>query len=131
MKQPDFLAQKSSVQEAIEDDGHLCIFLPKFHCKLNLIEFFWGAVKRYLHNHCDYTFEGLEANPPKALVSVQLSTIWKWEYRMMRWMHANRDGKYAIDAQFDVERHGSKQYTSHHQTSEMVAHQFDKPSLTN
>ena len=32
--------QKSSVQEVIEAAGHLCIFLPKFHCELNFIEFF-------------------------------------------------------------------------------------------
>ncbi len=36
------------VQEVIEAAGHLCIFLPKFHCELNFIEFFWGWVKRYL-----------------------------------------------------------------------------------
>jgi len=47
--QPDFTEQKSSVQEVIEAVGCLCIFLPKFHCKLNFIEFFWGAVKKYLH----------------------------------------------------------------------------------
>ena len=43
--QPDFKEQKSLVQEVIEAAGHLCIFLPKFHCELNYIEFFWGAVK--------------------------------------------------------------------------------------
>ena len=49
--QPDFFQPKSLVQETIENAGHLCIFLPKFHCELNFIEFFWGAVKRYLHKH--------------------------------------------------------------------------------
>ena len=82
-QQPDFLEQKSSVQEVIEAAGHLCIFLPKFHCELNFIEFFWGAVKKYLREHCDYTFETLKANLPKALESVQLSTIRKWEHRMI------------------------------------------------
>jgi len=48
--QPDFKEQKSLVQEVIEAAGHLCIFLPKFHCELNFIEFFWGVVKKYLHN---------------------------------------------------------------------------------
>ena len=43
--QPDFMEQKSSVQEVIEAAGHLCIVLLKFHCELNFIEFFWGAVK--------------------------------------------------------------------------------------
>ena len=32
---------KSLVQEVIEAAGHICIFLPKFHCELNFIEFFW------------------------------------------------------------------------------------------
>lgn len=36
--QPDFKAQRSLVQEVIENAGHLCLFLPKFHCKLNYIE---------------------------------------------------------------------------------------------
>src|SRR5882762_1405993 len=54
--QPDFQEQKSLVQETIEAAGHLCIMLPKFHCELNFIEFFWGAVKKYLREHCDYTY---------------------------------------------------------------------------
>ncbi len=43
--QLDFKKQKSLVQEVIEAAGHLCIFLPKFHCELNYIEFLWSAVK--------------------------------------------------------------------------------------
>ena len=57
--QPDFQAQWSLVQETIEAAGHLCIFLPKFHCELNFIEFFWGAVKKYLREHCNYSYSGL------------------------------------------------------------------------
>jgi hypothetical protein len=26
----------------------LCLFLPKSHCELNPIEYFWGMVKKYL-----------------------------------------------------------------------------------
>ena len=40
--QPDFKEQCSLVQEVIKAAGHLCIFLPKFHCELNFIEFFLG-----------------------------------------------------------------------------------------
>jgi transposase len=56
----------------IEAAGHLCIFLPKFHCELNFIEFFWDAIKKYLQEHCDYTFETLKENLPKALASVDV-----------------------------------------------------------
>ena len=127
-QQPDFLEQKSSVQEVVEEAGHLCIFLPKFHCELNFIEFFWGAVKKYLREHCDYTFDTLKTNLPKALESVQISTIRKWEHWMVRWMEAYRDGKSAKDAQFDVKKYGSHMYASHRKVSESLARRFDEPS---
>jgi hypothetical protein len=60
--QPNFQEQKSLVQEMIEAASHLCIFLPKFYCELNFIEFFRGAVKKYLREHCDYTYTGLQKN---------------------------------------------------------------------
>jgi hypothetical protein len=77
--QPDFKEQKSLVQEVIEAAGHLCIFLLKFHCELNFIEFFWEVVKKYLGDNCNYTFATLKENMPKALESVCLSTIRLWE----------------------------------------------------
>ena len=73
--QPDFKEQRSLVQEVIKGAGHLSIFLPKFHCELNFIEYFWGAVKRYLRENCDCTFTTLQENLPKALESVLVETI--------------------------------------------------------
>jgi hypothetical protein len=69
--QPDFQQQKSLLQEVIEAAGHLCIPLLKFHCVLNFIEFFWGTIKKYLHNNYNYTFDTLKENIPKALESVK------------------------------------------------------------
>ncbi|KIK79359.1 hypothetical protein PAXRUDRAFT_161476, partial [Paxillus rubicundulus Ve08.2h10] len=86
--QPDFKAQKSLVQEVIEKVGHLCIFLPNFHCELNFIEFFLGKVKKDLSDHCDTTFKTLNMNIPLALASVQLKTIRLWEHWIHRWMAA-------------------------------------------
>jgi len=37
-KQDDFCLQTSLLQQKLETKGHKCIFLPKFHCKLNPIE---------------------------------------------------------------------------------------------
>jgi hypothetical protein len=37
-KQDDFQLQKSLLEEKITEHGHLCVFLPKFHCELNPIE---------------------------------------------------------------------------------------------
>ena len=37
-KQNDFMNQESMLETLIKKARHECIFLPKFHCKLNLIE---------------------------------------------------------------------------------------------
>jgi len=49
-----FRAQKCHLQEVIERRGHMCIFLPKFHCELNFIERVWGAAKRETRAKCSY-----------------------------------------------------------------------------
>ena len=111
--QPDFQEQHSLVQEVIEAAGHLCIFLPKFHCELNFIEYFWGAIKKYLRGHCDYTFGTLQENLPKALKSVAVETIRKWEHRMWRWLEAYDNGLAAREAQLLVQKFSSRKYKSH------------------
>jgi hypothetical protein len=116
--QPDFREQCSLVQEVIEAAGHLCIFLPKFHCELNFIEYFWGAVKKYLRDHCDYTFTTLQENLPKALNSVAVETIRKWEHRMWRWMEAYDGGMGAREAQLHVQKFSSRKYKSHRRVPE-------------
>lgn len=111
--QPDFKGQHSLVQETIEVAGHLCLFLHKYHCELNFIEFFWGAVKKYLRDNCDYTFKTLKANMPKALESVFLETIHRWEHQTHQWIAAYHDGLDAKDAQVQVQAFSSKIYKSH------------------
>ncbi|KAK0466625.1 hypothetical protein IW261DRAFT_1346539, partial [Armillaria novae-zelandiae] len=88
-------------------------------------EFFWGAVKRYLRENCDYTFQTLKDNMPKALKSVELSTIRKWEHRMVRWMAAYRSGLEAKAAQIEVKKFSSRRFASHRRVPETVARSFD------
>ena len=44
---------------------------------------------------------------------------------MIHWMEADRDGKSAKDAQFEVKKYGSQQYKSHSKVSESVTQTFD------
>ncbi len=37
--------EKPLIQSIIEDAGHVCLFLPWFHCELNVIEMLWGYAK--------------------------------------------------------------------------------------
>ena len=43
--QEDFRNEKPLLQIVIEEAGHICMFLPKFHCELNPIEMYWGYAK--------------------------------------------------------------------------------------
>jgi len=43
--QEDFRSEKPLIQSIIEDAGHICLFLPRFHCELNPIEMLWGYGK--------------------------------------------------------------------------------------
>jgi hypothetical protein len=43
--QPDFVNQKSHLEELITLRSHICDFYPKYHCELNFIEQYWGAAK--------------------------------------------------------------------------------------
>jgi transposase len=128
--QPDFLEQKSLVQETIERLGHLCLFLPKYHCELNFIEYFWGAMKKYLRDHTDYTFPTLKENIPKAMASIPLETIRKWEQRTIRWCEAYQSGKGAKEAQLAVKQFGSKHFKSHRRVTERYARAFDAPAMS-
>ncbi len=47
--QPDFVNQKSELEEYIVLRGHICNFYPKFHWELNFIEQYWGAAKYHYH----------------------------------------------------------------------------------
>ena len=44
--QSDFVNKRPLLQTIIEEQGHICLFLPKFHCELNPIELFWSYIKQ-------------------------------------------------------------------------------------
>ncbi|KAJ3911371.1 hypothetical protein F5877DRAFT_93793 [Lentinula edodes] len=77
-----------------------------------------GMKVKYLCEHCDYTFDTLKANMPKAMESVLRETIHRWE-------HPYQDGLDAKDAQARVKTFSSKKYKSHRRIPESLAVQFD------
>ena len=43
--QEDLAMEKPMLQRYIESRGHVCMFLPKFHCELKPMEMLWGFAK--------------------------------------------------------------------------------------
>jgi len=71
----DFRFQKTRVEEMILSKGHRVMFLPKFHCELNLIERVWCQAEQFTRSHCDYSFPNLEKTIDEAFDSVSLELM--------------------------------------------------------
>ena len=65
-----WLSSTATTQKSIIGRRIFHLYWVSVICELNFIEFFWGEVKRYLQEHCDYSYQSLQANMPKALESV-------------------------------------------------------------
>ena len=74
--QPDFVSQKSQLEEFVTSRGHICDFYPKYHCELNFIEQYWGASKiRYRSTTRTSNLAEMEKNMLACLDDVPLLQI--------------------------------------------------------
>ena len=95
---------RSLLKIEISARGHECIFYLKSRCELNYIEFFWGAVKRYTRESCNYSFED---TVKAGLNSVSLITIQRFTDRSRCWIDAFIDGLNDRQQAFVEEQEGS------------------------
>src|SRR6267378_3454591 len=106
------------IAEIVKAGGHLCLFLPKYHCELNIIEFFWGATKNHTRECCDFTLDGLDREIRIGQEKVKIATIRRWYHRMMRWVDAYETGAGTVTAQQQVQEFSSKKLKSHRRAPE-------------
>jgi hypothetical protein len=106
--QEDFQSEKPLIQTVIEEAGHVCLFLPRFHCELNAIEMLWGYAKyraciislAYTHgalsrstgyrNLTDGRFATAKIIVPQCLDSCDLVTIRRFFQKAWRYIDAYR-----------------------------------------
>ena len=63
----DFKTQKTIIEEQIQSRGHICVFFPKFHCKLNPIEHNWCHAKKEARKYVNGSIVRLREVVPKSL----------------------------------------------------------------
>ncbi|KZT23214.1 hypothetical protein NEOLEDRAFT_1069814, partial [Neolentinus lepideus HHB14362 ss-1] len=105
--QQDFREEKPLLQIVIEEAGHKCYFLPKFHCELNPIEMYWGWMKARLRVAADGTFPTAKRLVPEILDSCPTNTIRAFFRKAWRYMDAYRRGLNAKQAEFAVKKYHS------------------------
>jgi hypothetical protein len=82
--QPDFVVQKSHLEELITSRSHICDFYPKYHCKLNVIKQYWVAAKLYYWNSPKASdINEMEANIKASLDNVPLLQIQRCVYMIL------------------------------------------------
>ena len=63
------------VEEMLVGRGHMCLFLPRFHCELNPIERCWCHAKRYTRAHCNGSIVRLRKVVLEGLATVSKDLI--------------------------------------------------------
>ena len=117
--QPDFVAQRTALEELIVKSGHLYTLYPKYHCETNWIERYWSAAKRIARKDCDYSFKALQEKLDGFLDQVSPPDdtpieIRQYYNRRCRYIHACNDMKDGNEAFKLVEKFTSKRFLSHH-----------------
>lgn len=102
--QPDFLEQKSALEEKVTSAGHLFQLYPKYHCECNWIKRYWSAAKKEARRECDYTFKSLDKNINAFLDSVcppeeeSPNKIRRYFHKSFAYIQAYSEGHAAIEA---------------------------------
>ena len=94
----DFKNEKCQLEKLVQNRGHLCVFIPKYHCELNPIENVWNDAKRYCREKCGYNIASLRSNIPAGLDRVPLTRMRKYFNRCKRFREAYVSGDDAIEA---------------------------------
>jgi len=84
--QPDFVNQKSHLEELITSWGHICDFYPKYHCKLNFIKQYWGVANLTYQSIAKTTdMKEMEKNVRECLGNVPHVLIQWWASPQIYW----------------------------------------------
>ena len=108
-KHDDFTNAKCMLENYIVQQGHQCLFIPKYHCELNPTERCWGKSKVHTRSPCNYSITGLRQVWREVLETVSVGDIREYFRRVreyMRGYQAGNEGVIAVES-------AVKSYKSH------------------
>lgn len=88
----DFAKEKSIIQKLIEDNGHVYLLLPKFHCELNPIERCWAFAKKYVRERSTGSIVTLRALIDESFQLLSKDMIRKFFRKVRKYEKAYRKG---------------------------------------
>ncbi|EGO18931.1 hypothetical protein SERLADRAFT_443479 [Serpula lacrymans var. lacrymans S7.9] len=111
--QDDFANEKPMLQKYIEGRGHICMYLPKFHCELNPIEMLWGFMKYRYRKVSDGKFSTAKVLVPQCLNMCDTITIRRFFCKTWRYMDSYSKGLDAYQTAFAVKVFKSHRRVGH------------------
>lgn len=88
----DFKDRTSILQQEVRGRGHICLYLPKFHCELNPIERVWCHAKKHTRAHSNGSIVRLRKIVPESLAGIHRDTIGRFFAKSDDYERAYRDG---------------------------------------
>jgi hypothetical protein len=124
-QQEDFVNQPSMLETLIKERGHLCIFLPKFHCELNPIEMYWGWCKYRYRQPSKKNFQEAKGHALEYLNACPPEVIQRFIQRSWRFMSAYRMGLTGKAAAWAV-----RKQKSHRTCNESILAELERAGLS-
>ena len=95
------------VEELVAERGHMCVFIPRFHCELNPIERCWCHAKKYTRAHANGSIVRLRRIIPEGLASVTTDMIARFFLTCRDYERAYREGHSCNSVDMAVKRYKS------------------------
>ena len=108
----DFRCQKTLLEELVERQRHICIYIPKYHCELSPIERAWCHSKKHIAAHNNGTITRLRKILRQALDTVDSNLMKKFFITCRDYEQAYRDFHSAHLPSYLIEQ-TVKEYKSH------------------
>ena len=105
----DFSSQTTILEELVRSQGHICSYLPKYHCELNPIERNWCHAKKVARQYVNGSIVRLREVVPTSLYSVTVDMMNKFFRTCRVYEMAYRSGCSGKEVEAKV-----KVYKSHH-----------------